>query len=231
MSINKIPFMSKHEHLFSELEDRRSELSAAQEAFGHDLDRVMSALDKRLWRIVHVTRAVLRKELGRVPSRDVFSDFVPSELAWVHPYHSLITYYGCRVVDLSVNTHEGKLVITLRWPKRDQSEGIIETPERLLIVEIPAHLLSASEGDVAGDIRRFLKLKDLRERILDTEKQAANLDEMRAAFKELSEQATEMSERISELESGEATKNLYDELRNAPQSNLMRLKQESRRRA
>lgn len=215
MSINKIPFIAKHAHLFSELEDRRAELSIAQASFAHDLDRVMSPLDKRLGRIVDVTRSVLAKELGRVPSRDVFAEFVPVELAWVHSYHSLIVYYDCRVVDLSLNPHKDEVVLTLRWPGMAQPD---------VTIEIPAYLLSASEGDVAGDIRRLLKVKELREKILEADEAARSLTQMRVALKA-------MEERISELESGEAADDLYNELRNVPKSNLMRLKRASRGRA
>lgn len=215
MSINKIPFIAKHEHLFSELEERRAELSFVQESFAHDLDRAMSPLGKRLDRIVDVTRSVLAKELGRVPSRDVFAEFVPVELAWVHSYHRLIAYYGCRVVDLSLNTHKDEIVLTLRWPGTAQPD---------VIIEIPAYLLSASEGDVAGDIRRLLKVKELREKILEADDAARHLTHMRAALKA-------MEERISELESGKTSDALYDELRNVPKSNLMRLKREARRRS
>lgn len=200
MSINKIPFIAKHEHLFSELEERRAELSIAQESFAHDLDRVMSPLDKRLGRIVDVTRSVLAKELGRVPSRDVFAEFVPVELAWVHSYHSLIVYYDCRVVDLSLNPHKNEVVLTLRWPGMVQAD---------VIIEIPAYLLSASEGDVAGDIRRLLKVKSLREKTLEADEAAESLSQMREALKEL-------RERIRKLESGEVSDDLYDERRNVP---------------
>lgn len=212
MSINNIPFITKNAHLFSELEERRTELSVAQASFSRDLGHAMAPIHKRLGRIVDVTRAVLAKELGRVPSRDVFSEFVPTDLAWVHSYHSLITYYHCSVVDLSIDVFKDEIVLTLRWPKMAQPD---------VIIRVPAYLLSASEGDVAGDIRRLLKVKALREKIRDADEAEASLSDIRETMKALQEQ-------IAVLESKKRSEDLYDELKNAPKSNLMRLKRHSR---